>query len=204
MKTRELVTGKYSNARTYILYQEDGSVFQTITEGESFRIENQMREWIPVRVPNKFGKGTILMCQKFGDNNNVIEEFSLVNNKKGLWALTSGAARTGVFHKYYPPMEKIKNKAEIANRKWYPSPKFEIVSEIEYTCNLERQPYRDGFYDTYLLTDGTTSWHKEVVTIKGGTYCITKKHFYDTNLDEFVQVTITDQADPEVELKELG
>ena len=107
IKTRALVTGRYIDSRTYVLLNEDGSVFQEIKEGVEFRIDNQLRPWVPVRVYKENGKGTILVCRKFGDNGNVIEEFPLINNKKGLWALTSGAARNGVFHKYHEPETKL-------------------------------------------------------------------------------------------------
>ena len=110
MATRVIVTGKYVNRRTYILYNEDGTEFQVIREGEPFRIDNQLRSWYPVQVPKKRGNGTILMCQKFGDSGNVIEEFPLIHNKRGLWALTSGAARNGVFHNYHEPQTALEKK----------------------------------------------------------------------------------------------
>ena len=47
------------------------------------------------------------MCQKYGDSGNVIEEFLLPHGKKGLWALSSGAARNGVFHTYHEPKTKL-------------------------------------------------------------------------------------------------
>lgn len=101
--TRALVTGRYLNKSTYVLYNQDGSVFQTIKEGEGFCIDNQMKQWIPVLVARKNGRGTILMCRKFRNNGEILEEFPLIHNKVGLWALTSGAARNGVFHNYKKP-----------------------------------------------------------------------------------------------------
>lgn len=100
---RILVLGKYVDESTYVLTREDGTVFQKIKEGEGFKIANQLREWIPVRVPKKKGKGTILMCRKYGKHNRIIEEFPLIHNKKGLWATSSGSARNGVFHPYREP-----------------------------------------------------------------------------------------------------
>ncbi len=103
--SRQLVTGRYINKSTYVLYNEDGSIFQTIKEGEPFFIDNQFKSWLPVRVPNKSGHGTILMCRK-----ETGEEFPLPHNKKGLWATSSGAARNGVFHRYKEPttpLEKV-------------------------------------------------------------------------------------------------
>ncbi len=110
MATRVLVTGKYVNKSTYVLYNEDGTEFQVIREGEGFKIDNQLRWWYPIRVAKKNGKGTILMCQKFGDSGNVIDEFPLIHNKRGLWALTSGAARNGVFHNYREPQSELEKK----------------------------------------------------------------------------------------------
>ena len=112
MATRELVTGRYSNRSTYVLYKEDGSEFKTIKEGEAFKIGNQLRPWYPVRVAKKRGKGTILMCQKFGSDGNIIEEFPLIHNKRGLWALTSGAARRGVFHSYHEPANELERELD--------------------------------------------------------------------------------------------
>lgn len=104
MATRELVKGMYINNRTYVLYKEDGTEFQTIREGEPFRIDNQMSSWVPVRVPRKSGRGTILVCKKG------TQEFPLIHNKRGLWALTSGAARRGVFHNYREPQTEIERQ----------------------------------------------------------------------------------------------
>ena len=113
MATRVLVTGRYINKSTYVLYNEDGTEFKVIREGEGFRIDNQLRLWYPVRVSKKNGKGTILMCQKFGDRGNVIEEFPLIHNKRGLWALTSGAARNGVFHNYREPKTELEKQLSV-------------------------------------------------------------------------------------------
>lgn len=82
--SRVLVTGRYLNKSTYVLYNEDGTVFKTIKEGKGFKIGNQLRMWYPIRVPKNNGKGTILMCQKFGDKGNVIDEFPLIQNKRGV------------------------------------------------------------------------------------------------------------------------
>ena len=109
-QTRVVVTGRYVDSSTYVLYLEDGSLFQTIREGEPFTIDNQMRPWVPVKVPNKNGYGTILMCQKYRDNGDLLTQFPLIHNRKGLWALTSGAARRGVFHKYTPPKNPIEEE----------------------------------------------------------------------------------------------
>lgn len=105
--SRILVTGKYESETKYILSKENGDVFQIIKENEPFVIGNQNRVFVPVRVNKKKGKGTILMCRKYNDNGKVIEEFPLINNKKGLWATTSGSARNGVFHKFHEPQNKL-------------------------------------------------------------------------------------------------
>ena len=107
---RQLVTGRYINRRTYVLYNEDGTEFMVIKEGQRFWIDNQLRPWHPIRVPKKNGKGTILMCKKFGKGGKVIEEFPLIHNKRGLWALSSGAARNGVFHNYTEPKTAIEKQ----------------------------------------------------------------------------------------------
>ena len=108
--SRILVKGSYINPSTYILVRENGSVFQKITEGEPFVIDNQMRSFVPVRVRKKNGHGTILMCRKFGDYGNVIEEFPLRHNKVGLWATSSGSARNGVFHTYHEPQTALERQ----------------------------------------------------------------------------------------------
>ena len=107
MKTRELVVGSYINPSTYVLTREDGSVFQTIREGEPFTIDNQMRSWLPVRVPHKSGRGTIMVLQKYRDNGDVMKEVPLIHNRWMLWALTSGAARRGVAHSYTRPKDEL-------------------------------------------------------------------------------------------------
>lgn len=115
-ETRVIVTGMYVNKSTYVLYMENGDIFKTIREGEPFRIGNQMRAFMPVRVPKKNGHGTILMCQKRSDDGFVLEQFPLLHRKKGLWALTSGAARNGVFHTYHAPQGEL--EAFIASKNY--------------------------------------------------------------------------------------
>lgn len=46
MATRALVTGKYINKSTYVLYNEDGSEFMQLREGECFKIGNQCEHGI--------------------------------------------------------------------------------------------------------------------------------------------------------------
>ena len=117
--SRILVTGKYSNPETYVLRTEDGNVFQTIQEGKPFQIDNQLRDWVPVKVPKRNGKGTLLVCRKFDKYGGLLEEFPLIHGKKGLWALTSGSARNGVFHNYTEPsniLEKILSSFGISSK----------------------------------------------------------------------------------------
>ena len=110
MASRILVTGKYLNSSTYVLYKQDGTVLMELKEGEGFRIANQLRWWYPVKVQKRNGHGTILVCRKFGDRGNIIEEFPLIHNKIGLWALTSAAARRGVFHRYQQPKSELQKQ----------------------------------------------------------------------------------------------
>lgn len=105
--SRILVTGRYVNDSTYHLIDENGEIFKIIKEGEPFTIGNQMKPWNPVRVPKKKGNGTILMCQKYSGKGNVMDEFPLIPNMRGLWALTSGSARRGVFHWYHEPQNEL-------------------------------------------------------------------------------------------------
>ncbi|MBR3134717.1 MAG: hypothetical protein IKG56_04565 [Clostridia bacterium] len=100
---REIVVGRYVNPKTYVLYKEDGTEFMTIREGRGFRIGHQIRAWIPTRVKKKNGKGTILICKKYSGEGDLMDEFPLIHNKKGLWAKTSRAARKGVFRNYVEP-----------------------------------------------------------------------------------------------------
>lgn len=87
-----------------MLYNEDGSVYMTIEEGTPFRIGNQMRKWFPVR------RGGVIVCEKYRDNGRVLESFTLPDNKKGLWAVSSGSARNGVFHNYKEPKTELEAK----------------------------------------------------------------------------------------------
>lgn len=156
MATRKLVTGKYVNQSTYVLYNEDGSEFLVIHEGEGFKIDNQLRLWYPVRVAKKKGKGTILMCRKFGNNGNIIDEFPLIHNKRGLWALTSGAARNGVFHNYYEPktaLEKALAEKGVSSRV------IEKVDKIDITLEVGGQlcHHCTNNWGYALITDGDTN-----------------------------------------------
>lgn len=147
--SRILVTGRYLNKGTYVLYMEDGSEYKTIKEGEPFKIDNQLRYWYPVRVPKKNGKGTILMCQKYGSDGTVMTQFPLIHNKKGWWATSSGSARKGVFHTYIPPKNSLEEKlAELRT----PARVIEKVDEDYIEKEVETKFYPK--WRNYIITDG--------------------------------------------------
>ena len=107
MKSRILVTGKYSKG-DYILYKENGSIHQKIKPYQRVRIEGKASDWIP--IPIKDRKYRMLVCRKFDENKNIIEEVPLIEGKRGLWALTNKAAENGLFHAYREPktdLEKL-------------------------------------------------------------------------------------------------
>ena len=159
---RKLVRGAYVNPSTYVLTaEEDGTEFMVIREGESFTIDNQLRQWWPVRVPRKSGKGTILMCQKYGDKGNVIKEFPLVHNKLGLWALSSGAARNGVFHTYrapQTPLEELFDSVGLTRKKIHRVEQIEETFSVtnHYCCDYDgKREYLYGDYEYQKVTGGT-------------------------------------------------
>lgn len=174
-KTRELVTGKYINYRTYVLYREDGSIFQTIREGEPFQIDNQMREWEPVRVPKKNGRGTILVCRKFANDGSVMGEFPLVHNKKGLWALTSGAARRGVFHNYREPQSDLERQLESMNVSR------RIIERVDRIDETLREGVRESWSGITRYKFGFETYHDGWYRIvDGDLYDIHTVHVHDS------------------------
>lgn len=105
--SRIKVKGMYSSPTSYFLIKDDGEMFQQIVEGKPFTIDNQLASWVPVSVPKKNGRGTILVCRKYADDGSILEEFPLIHNKVGLWATSSGSARNGVFHRYHEPKSEL-------------------------------------------------------------------------------------------------
>lgn len=103
MNTRILVTISYLSNILVNLVREDGSVFQTIKVGEPFCVGNQMRDFIPQFC----SQDRKIHCRKFGNSGNVIEDVYLPRGRKVLWALTSGAARRGLFHIYREPTDSL-------------------------------------------------------------------------------------------------
>ena len=213
-ETRKLVTGKYLNKSTYVLYDEDGNIFQTIREGEGFRIGNQMREFIPVRVPKRSGKGTILMCQKFDSYGSVLEQFPLPQNKKGLWALTSGAARNGVFHTYHAPKDKI--EAYVASQNTSPK----IIERVSLIDNLSFEvggPWSGEYirpWGRFIKTDGKIinnfdprqSSPQYMTWVSHATYVVYyEKNTYPNGIHykRIERVILTPQANEEKVLEEL-
>lgn len=150
---RVLVIGKYSNNdnREYILRYEDGNIFQVIREYEEFYIDNQMRGWMPVPTTTRSGK-TILVCKKFNDWGEVIEEFPLPHNKKGLWALSSGSARNGVFHNYREPTTELE---KVLSEMGY-SPKIveKIDTAVQLTVGGNLCSHCCAPYGYWFVTDG--------------------------------------------------
>lgn len=125
MKGRIFVTGKYVNNHTYVLFREDGSVFKTLREKEPFFVGNQLQKWFPVRIKKKSGKGSILMCRKYDKNGNVKDEFPLLHERSGFWALNSKAASKGVF--------KINN---IPEKKWQQIKLENLLKEMGIRRNI--------------------------------------------------------------------
>ena len=229
MKTREVVTGYYTNKdnNTYVLYKEDGSIFQTIKENESFRIGNQLREFIPVSVPKKNGNGTILMCQKFGDNGNIIEEFPLPHGKKGLWALTSGAARRGVFHRYNEPKTELEKElasmgisTNLIERVSSIDVKLEVGGELchhvtkqwGYSCvydgtdkELTEPEYvPDTFFNQYHRGCMCSTYD---IRVAGGTYVIYYSigtYMNGSNYRHIERVIVTPEADEKGVIEEIN
>ena len=130
MKSRILVTGKYEKG-DYILYKENGSMHQKIKPYKKIRIEGKISDWIPIPVRN--GKYRMLVCRKFDENKNIIEEFPLIHNKRGLWALTEKAAKNGIFHAYREPkteLEKLLDSMEISLKHLHYSNKIDTVLKV--------------------------------------------------------------------------
>lgn len=226
MATRIIVTGKYLNKSTYVLVEEDGTVFQEIKEGEPFRIGNQMRSYYPVRVPRKSGKGTLLVCRKYGDSGYVMEEFPLIHGKKGLWALTSGAARNGVFHNYREPKGALEQaladigvSARIIERVPEIGRDFEIGGQLcrHVTRQWGYELYADGKAETLTeppyVEEDSNQYHigcldgTYTVRLTGGTYAL--YYSVDTSMNGSVwkhldKVLITPDADETVVAKEIA
>ena len=114
MDSRVLVTGKYEKGN-YILYREDNTIFKRIKPYKRIRIEGKTTDWIPIYVRN--GKYRTLICRKVDKERNIVEEFPLIHNKRGLWALTKKAAENGIFHAYREPkteLEKLLDSMQIS------------------------------------------------------------------------------------------
>lgn len=113
---RIMVIGYYSDPSTYVLYYledkdtlggEPRGIFQVIKEGEPFFTGSQFKPWVPVRVKRRGRRGSVLVCRKYGDDGRVLDQFVLLHGQVGLWALTAGAARQGVFHRYIVPQSAL-------------------------------------------------------------------------------------------------
>ena len=213
-ETRVIVTGMYVNKSTYVLYMENGDIFQTIKEGEPFRIGNQMRAFMPVRVPKKNGRGTILMCQKRDNDNFLLEQFPLLHRKKGLWALTSGAARRGVFHTYHEPKDEI--EAYVASKGC-------SLRVIETRSSIDNLPFEVGGpwsgeyvrpWGRFVKTDGNTvnnfdprqSSPQYITWVSNATYVVYyEKNTYPNGIHykKIEGVILTPQANEENVLEEL-
>lgn len=223
--SRVLVTGRYVNSTTYVLYKEDGSEFQVINEGESFRIDNQLRSWFPVKVPKKKGKGTILVCRKYGDHGDVIEEFPLINNKKGLWALSSGSARNGVFHPYYEPkteLEKQLAKMGLSRRIIEKTDTIDVELEVGgqlchhcvknwgYGClsdgkreDLTEPEYADDLYNQYHRGCMISTYQTRVYDATYAIYYSINTYMNGCRYKTVQRVLITNKADEKEVIKAL-
>ena len=209
-QTRVVVTGKYINSSTYVLTLEDGTVFQTIREGEPFRIGNQIRQWNPERVSKINGYGTILVCRKYRDDGLLVSEFPLIHRKKGLWAITSGAARRGVFHTYTQPQNDI--EVELCNLGFNPNSLERVTSidtKLKRSFSIEEKLVQQEGYIVY--TDGKEQQltkHEKIssksvkkpskVRIYNATYIV--QTFLSTDMDgvkneHVVRVIVTPQGE---------
>lgn len=188
---RVLVTGTYvdKNNSTYVLKREDGSVFQVIKAYEPFRISNQMREWAPVP------EGGILVCKKYGDSGRTIEEFPLIDGKKGLWAISSGAARRGVFHWYREPKTPVDLLVQGLG---VSRNMIHLVDHIDETLDViwTEDAFFDGSVEYREVEDfgRERTWRR----VTGGTYCIVgieRKTLIGFKYHQLDRIFITDKVD---------
>lgn len=73
-----------------------------VSIGETIMIANQMRPYKLVSIEDN--KATFEKCNDFGK---IIDSFYLIDGKSYLFAVTSGAARNGVVHMWYPPKDEL-------------------------------------------------------------------------------------------------
>lgn len=81
-----------------------------LRKGDKIYISNQMRPFVLTSIKGKRANFT-----KFNDKGNVIDSFFVINNKIYLFAITSGSARRGVVHIYYPPKDQLEELFEKMN-----------------------------------------------------------------------------------------
>lgn len=233
MKTRELVEVKITGANQVVLKglsAESESVKKAIYVGsevptqdvyldvkDTLQISNQMRVWhLDSISTNKFGK-KVAYFNKYGNRGNRIESFFLVDGEKYLFALTSGAARNGVVHRYTEPktllekffdqqgwsrnkikeVENIKctmhsggNLTPTAQSEWY---------NCSFACDSVPLQISDGYFVNYGH-EWDTMIMPAVYEIDYGTYAVEVEK--RRNCD-FCKVYKTKEADEEKIIEEI-
>ena len=138
-----------------IMRTEDGKVI-TLSVGDTYHIGNQMRPYMVVK--RKDG----LWLEKYGDHGNIIEEERIPRYGKYLLATSSGAARNGVFHRYYIPKDPLARFVKCDLK--LPT---KIIVGAE---NVAGTYYIGG--DHFVICDGDADDYKYNCIVKNGSYVI--------------------------------
>lgn len=144
-----------SNTKEYPLvgyfYIEATPVDFVVNVGDKFQIANQLRTWTLARIKsNKYGK-KVAYFEKYNDRGNCIDSFYMIDGVDYLFAMTSGAARNGVVHKYRAPKNELEKL--FAENGWG-------LSQIETVDNIDAYTYDGGCWCNHMVHDEDKYWCK--------------------------------------------
>ena len=170
------------------LYVEELSDFR-MRIGDEITISNQMKAYKLSSIEDN--KATFEKCNDFGK---IIDSFYLIDGKSYLFAVTSGAARNGVVHMYYPPKDELE---ELFDQQGWSRKTIVTVKDIAATmrdggrwCHHETDDtvkywfefHSDGdekqIQDAQFVEEHQNQYHvgcmltPNVYSIKGGTFAI--------------------------------
>lgn len=190
-KTREKVQINISGDKAILKGVDNGFLLE-LTNGESYKLSNQLRSWEVSVYKNQ--KGGVLKLTKRNDYGKILEECRAYEGQIYLFAVTSGAARNGVFHRYIAPQNVLEQELDNLGLGRGKSKMIYVDSiNVELTAGvlgeIKEKIYTDG--ECRLLRWEFAN-ETSINQVTGGTYCI---HFQIAKRVIIPKIWVTPQAD---------
>lgn len=138
-------------------------------KGDYLQISNQMRMF---KLTGIYGKKAVF--KKFNDKGRELESFYLIDGKKYLFAVTSGAARNGVAHLYREPKTDLERL--FSSQGW-------SLRNIETVDEINHAVYDGGRWCHHMVDRSSKYWY--YYETDGDHKCISEGSFVESSSNQY-------------------